>query len=185
MPLLEGTDGVRKMSKSYGNSVGLTDSPPEMYGKLMSINDSVMLKYFELLTEEPLEEIKRLHPMEAKKRLAREIVGRYHGARASDNAELDFTGKYSKREFPEDLSPLLLTDLLETPEANALPLVTLAVKQGLAKSNSDCKRLIEQGGIEINGVRVTDLFFKFELKKSGQEYRVKIGKKGFLRVKDG
>jgi tyrosyl-tRNA synthetase len=184
MPLLEGIDGVRKMSKSYGNSIGLTDSPLEMYGKLMSINDTVMLKYFELLTGEPLEEIKKLHPMEAKKKLAREIVGRYHGAQESLNAEIDFTGKYSKREFPDDLPALILSDLLETPEAKALPLVALAVKQGLARSNSDCKRLIEQGGIEINGVRVTDPFFKFELNNSGQEYRIKIGKKGFLRVKD-
>jgi tyrosyl-tRNA synthetase len=183
MPLLEGTDGVRKMSKYYGNSIGLTDSPSEMYGKMMSINDAVMLKYFELLTGESLEEINRLHPMEAKKKLAREIVGRYHGAKESANAELDFTGKYSKREFPDALPPLILGNILETG-SNAILLVTLVVKQGLAKSNSDCKRLIEQGGVEINGGRVTDPYFKFELKKSGQEYRIKIGKKGFLRVKD-
>lgn len=183
MPLLEGTDGVRKMSKSYGNSIGLTDSPSEMYGKMMSINDTVMLKYFELLTGESLEEIIRLHPMEAKKRLAREIVGRYHGANESANAELDFTGKFSKREFPDDLPPLILENILETG-SNAISLVTLVVQRGLAKSNSECKRLIEQGGVEINGGRVSDPSFKLELKKKGQEYRIKIGKKGFLRVKD-
>jgi tyrosyl-tRNA synthetase len=184
MPLLEGTDGVRKMSKSYGNSIGLTEGPVEMYGKVMSVNDTIMLKYYELLTSEPLEEIKKLHPMEAKKKLAKELVSRYYGHGESQIAETDFKGKYSQREFPEDLPVLSLSNLVESETEGLILLVALLVKQGITKSNSETRRLIEQGGVEINSVRMTDPFFKLELKKSGQEFRIKIGKKGYLRVMD-
>lgn len=184
MPLLEGTDGVRKMSKSYGNFIGLTEPPSEMFGKVMSVNDTVMLRYFELLTSESLDEIRNLHPMDAKKKLAGEIVARYHGKEASLKAEHDFTGKYSKREFPENLPVIFLSDLLESPDGMAVSLVSVVAKQGFVKSNGEGKRLIEQGGIEVNSVRIGDPFFKFDVRKNGQEYKIKIGKKGFLRVKD-
>ncbi|MBI1823522.1 MAG: tyrosine--tRNA ligase [Nitrospirae bacterium] len=184
MPLLEGTDGIRKMSKSYGNSIGLTESPTDMYGKVMSINDTVMWKYYELLTSEPLEELKKLHPMEAKKRLARELVSRYHGQEVSVTAATDFSGKYSQREFPEDLPALLLSEFIHETGDGFVPLVSLLVRQGVTRSNSETRRLIEQGGVEINAIRMTDPFFKLEFKKSGQEFRIKIGKKGFMRLID-
>ena len=182
--LLEGTDGIRKMSKSYGNSIGLLDPPSEMYGKTMSINDTVMLKYFELLTDRPMEEIRGLHPMEAKKKLAYEIVTRLHGREEALGAEEAFARKFSRREFPEDLKSIPLSDLLDSPDSSTIGLVPLLVKVGFVKSNGESKRLIEQGGIEINSSRVSDPFFKFEVKKTKQIFKIKIGKKGFLLLQD-
>lgn len=123
LPLLEGTDGVRKMSKSYGNSIGLLDPPSEMFGKIMSINDAVMLKYYELLTDLPIVEVSRFHPMEAKRKLAREIVARFHSVAESLTAETEFTQKFSRREFPDDLRPIPLSELLDPPGSATVGIV--------------------------------------------------------------
>ncbi len=184
LPLLEGTDGVRKMSKSYGNSIGLLDPPFEMFGKIMSINDAVMLKYYALLTEVLPAEVSRLHPMEAKRKLAREIVARFHSVAESVTAEVEFTQKFSRREFPDDLSPIPLSELMYPSGSVTVGIAALLVKYGFARSNSESKRLIEQGGVEINLRRISDPFFKFELKKTNQIFRIKIGKKGFLVLQD-
>ena len=184
LPLLEGTDGIRKMSKSLGNSIGLTDPPGDMYGKLMSINDDIMIRYFELLTREPIDEIRKMHPMEAKRKLGRELVALYHGQQEALKAEADFSERYSHREFPDDLAPLVLSDLKENSDSDSVALATLLVRSGLARSRSDSRRLIEQGGVEINAGRLQDPFFRFPIRKEGADYRIKVGKKGFLRVRD-
>jgi tyrosyl-tRNA synthetase len=184
MPLLEGTDGLRKMSKSYGNSIGLTEPPSDIYGKIMSVSDDLMLKYYELLTDVPMEEIRKMHPMEAKKKLAKEIVGRYQGEEEALKAEGEFTHKFTRREFPADLTPLFLSQLPETPGRTSVGLVAILVKSGFVKSNAEARRMIEQGGVEIDSIRVTDSFYKFEIRNAGQEFKIKIGKKGFLLLKD-
>ncbi|MHB8482338.1 MAG: tyrosine--tRNA ligase [Nitrospiria bacterium] len=184
LPLLEGTDGIRKMSKSYGNSIGLLEPPFDMYGKIMSINDTVMLKYYELLTDQSMEAVSRLHPMEAKRKLARMIVTRFHSGEKALTAETEFTQKFSRREFPQEIKSIPLSDLLDVPDSVTVSLVPLLVKCGFVRSNSESKRLIEQGGVEINSSRVTDPFFKFELNKTDQILRIKIGKKGFLLLQD-
>ncbi|MCA9454805.1 MAG: tyrosine--tRNA ligase, partial [Nitrospira sp.] len=102
MPLLEGTDGVRKMSKSFGNYIALEDRPADMFGKLMSISDVLMLRYYELLTVRNLDEVKRQHPMEAKMALAEQIVGQYHGRDAVEEAKADFQQRFQKRDFPDE-----------------------------------------------------------------------------------
>jgi tyrosyl-tRNA synthetase len=184
MPLLEGTDGLRKMSKSYGNSIGLTEPPSDIYGKIMSVSDDLMLKYYELLSDFPMEEIRKMHPMEAKKKLAKEIVGRYQGEGEALKAEGEFTHKFTRREFPADLTPLFLSQLPETPGRASVGLVAILVKSGFVKSNAEARRMIEQGGVEIDSIRVTDSFYKFEIRNAGQEFKIKIGKKGFLLLKD-
>ncbi len=147
VPLLVGLDGVKKMSKSYKNYVGLTDAPEDMFGKIMSIADEVMPMYYELLTSENLDEIKAMHPMAAKKKLAHLLVERFHNAAAADAAQTHFETVFSKKEIPTDMPSF-------TPEPGAL-LSAVIFAAGAAPSKNKARALIEQGGVRLKGEKVT------------------------------
>ncbi|MBI2058746.1 MAG: tyrosine--tRNA ligase [Nitrospirae bacterium] len=173
LPLLVGTDGTKKMSKSLGNHVALEDSPVEMFGKVMSIGDSVMKTYYELLTSETVDDG---HPMEAKKRLASLVVGRLHGAASAAEAARDFTMKFQKKELPEDMpevrlpatgAPLLLCDAMAGP-------------LGLAPSKSEARRLIRQKGVRINEQTVDDEKALLPLEDG---LVVQVGRRKFVKVR--
>lgn len=157
LPLLEGTDGVQKMSKSYGNYIGLTDEPFDMFGKVMSIPDSLMVKYYRLCTDMPVDEVDALeaglasgdvHPNAAKRDLARRIVTLYHGAEAAAAAEDRFNAVFVKHEVPDDVPevPVRLEDEVYLPG--------LLVALGLAPSSGEGRRLIDGGGVKVAGVTV-------------------------------
>lgn len=183
MPLLEGTDGVKKMSKSVGNYIALEDKPGEMFGKLMSISDTLMYRYYELLTTEDLGHAKSLHPMEAKQTLAELIVARYHGTDAGKQARAEFQQKFQAKEFPDepdkrvDLKPEDMSER-DMVEGSSIKLAKLIAKTGLISSGSEARRLIIQGGIEVDGIKETnpDKLIGFEV---NQQRRLKIGKKKF------
>ncbi len=147
VPLLVGTDGVKKMSKSYGNYVGLNDAPNDMFGKLMSISDELMISYYELLTAEDLTAVKAEHPMQAKKRLAGLLTERFHGAEAAAAARENFEKVFSKKENPDDMPQL------KPAEGAALSAVLFAA--GAAQSKNKARALIEQGAIRLNGQKIT------------------------------
>ena len=147
LPLLVGTDGVKKMSKSYGNYIGVKDEPSEIFGKVMRLSDQLMLTYFELLTDRDLNEVARLHPMEAKKTLAADLVARFHDAGAAAKAREGFESVFSKKETPQDV-----------PEFKVAPgakLVDIMVEAGLAGSKNDARRLLQQGGVKLDGETVS------------------------------
>jgi tyrosyl-tRNA synthetase len=148
MPLLVGTDGEKKMSKSYGNYVGLNDHPNDMFGKLMSVPDSLMYTYYELLTSEDLAAVKAEHPMEAKKKLAGLITAKYHGAEQASAARGHFEQVFSRKELPDEM---------ETYRAEkAGKLSYLIVAAGLAKGMNEARRLIAQGAVRIDGEKVAE-----------------------------
>lgn len=186
LPLLEGTDGVQKMSKSYCNYIGLTDAPDEMFGKVMSIPDDLMVKYYRLCTGLPVDEIDRLetglsagtvHPNEAKRRLAREIVALYHDEPAAHAAEAAFDAVFKRHEIPEDV-PVVSVDHGETVH---LPAV---MKQAaLAPTTSEARRLIVAGAVRIDGVVVDLPEGVFDLPWSHLEGKVlQVGKRRFARI---
>ncbi len=146
VPLLVGTDGVKKMSKSYGNYVGLNDAPNDMFGKLMSVSDELMLSYYELLTSQDLATVKTLHPMEAKKQLAGLLTERFHGKAAALAARENFEKVFSKKENPDDM-PLL------KPAQGAM-LSAVLFEAGAAQSKNKARALIEQGAVRINGEKI-------------------------------
>ncbi len=176
MPLLEGLDGVRKMSKSYGNYVGLTDKPEDMYGKLMSAPDKLMVRYYELLTKATPEEIAAvksggLHPMEAKKRLARAIVAEYHGARAADRAEQYFESKHQRREIPASTQVYRI--------AEDLWICELMKQLQFTPSTSEARRLVSQGAVRVDGRTITDVNFRFV---PGEHKVLEVGKRRVARI---
>ena len=184
MPILVGLDGERKMSKSLGNYVGITDAPGEMFGKLMSISDELMWPYYELLTDfaSPVivrlrEEVRTgvLHPMAAKTQLAHAIVAGFHGEDAAKKAAEEFKRVYSKREAPED------APRFDFAIADSKRLSVILVEVKAASSRSEAERLIKQGGVEIDGVRVDDVKREIDLSKPG-EFLLRAGKKKFLRI---
>jgi tyrosyl-tRNA synthetase len=174
MPLLEGTDGVRKMSKSYGNYIALEDSPADMFGKIMSISDPLMWRYYELLTNEDLSQIRAIHPMEAKLKLAALLVERFHGVEEVREARAHFDqlvgragGGGAELELP----------LIHFPKK----WVELLVELKLAPSKSEARRLIQQGAVELNSKKVTDPNEDVNI-ELGIYYDLKVGKKVRLRV---
>ena len=179
LPLLVGLDGVRKMSKSYGNYVGITEDPKTMFGKIMSISDQLMWDYYRLLTdytEEEVETIKKeWHPMEAKKHLAKLIVTMFHSEKEAESAKEWFERTYSKREFPED-APLVE---VEEKELTALELL---IKIGAVSSKNEGRRVIQGGGLRVNFERVADPYTKIRVEG---ELKVQVGKKKFYRVRRG
>lgn len=188
MPLLEGTDGVNKMSKSLGNYIGIDEPPGEMFGKVMSIPDRLMIKYFELVTEVPMAEVRQiesglesgtLHPMAAKKRLAREIVRLYHGEEAAARAEREFDRVFSRRELPENL-PVVYVDKSALAEPSGkVRAYKLVVALGLSPSSSEANRLIRQGAVKVDGVKVSDPADELEL---SQGMVVQVGRRRFAAV---
>ena len=176
MPLLEGLDGVRKMSKSYGNYVGLTDKPEDMYGKLMSVPDQMMVRYYELLTNAAPEEIAAvksggLHPMEAKKLLARTIVTEYHGARAADRAEQYFESKFQRREIPASTQVYRI--------AEEMWICELMKQLQFTPSTSEARRLVSQGAVRVDGRTITDVKFRFV---PGEHRVLEVGKRRVARI---
>ncbi|MGB9762298.1 MAG: tyrosine--tRNA ligase [Caldimicrobium thiodismutans] len=180
LPLLEGLDGVQKMSKSLGNYVGIMEPPKEMFGKLMSIPDALMWKYYELLTDLPLEEIHKMkreveegryHPKEAKKRLARLIVSQYHSEEEALKAEEEFERVFSKRELPTEVETSEITE-------GRVYLPRLLRDLEIVKSSSEAKRLIAQRAIDINKETITSEEYAF----SKGEYILRIGKKRFVKL---
>ena len=176
MPLLEGTDGVRKMSKSFGNYIALEDPPEEMFGKLMSISDTLMWRYYELLTTEDVSAVKAMHPMEAKLNLASTIVARYHSPSAAADARAEFRQKFSEREFPVESAERTVLS------AEPMALVAVITQAGLAPSKTEARRLIAQGGVELDGEKVTD-GDRILPAEPGREYRLKVGKKRFAVIR--
>jgi tyrosyl-tRNA synthetase len=177
MPLLTGTDGVRKMSKSFDNYVGLTDPPDEMFGKLMSIPDELIAGYFQLCLGEEADPGQ--HPNEAKRRLTREVVSLYHGAGAGPEAEARFDLVHKAREIPDDLPEIPVPTSVASEPLVWLP--RLLVETGLASSNSEARRLVEQGGVRIDGEQVADP--GLELKTRDLPGRViQVGRRKFVRI---
>ena len=183
MPLLEGLDGVNKMSKSLGNYIGITEAPDEIFGKIMSISDDLMIRYYELLSDLPLAELEKLkvglkdksvHPMAAKKALGREIVSRFHGAGTGEAAEENFVKRFKENEIPEEM-PQVSYSLAD----GSVLLAKAMTEAGLTKSNGEGKRNIEGGGVKLNGERVSNV--NLELTAAG-EYIVQIGKRRFARI---
>jgi tyrosyl-tRNA synthetase len=162
MPILEGLDGVQKMSKSLGNHIGINEPPEEIFGKTMSVADELMWKYFELATDVQQDEIAGLkasvdsgetHPKQVKQRLAREIVGLYHGSEAADAAQQRFEKVFSNKELPDDM-PLLTVSRADLSDGK-IWVVKMLVQAGFANSNGEARRLIQQGGVKINQQEVT------------------------------
>jgi len=183
MPLLEGTDGVRKMSKSFGNYIALEDRPEEMFGKFMSISDELMIRYYELLTSEDLAVIKQRHPMEAKKALAERLVVQYHGANGASQAKEDFQQRFQAREFPEqpDVRLLLKPSDLTNPTSTVIGIVDLLMRTGLVPSKAEARRLLAQNAVQVDGKKLSDPHGTIPL-EPGCQYRMRIGKRKFAIV---
>ena len=184
MPILVGLDGQRKMSKSLGNYVGITEAPGEMFGKMMSIPDALMWSYYELLTDRRLEEIAALkqqvaagalHPMDVKMQLAQEVIAGFHGADAARKAADEFQRVFRDRQAPEEAPERKL------PRGAAKKLSVLLVELEIAASKSEAERLIKQGGVELDGARVDDVRKEVDLTQPGA-FLLRAGKKKFLRL---
>jgi len=171
LPLLEGLDGVQKMSKSLGNHIGITETPEEMYGKLMSISDTLMRRYVALLSTTAAES--QLHPMEAKKRLAGELVARYHGAEAAAQAEAFFRERFQQR---QDNAPVQVT--LE-PGTKEIWICQLLKQIGFAASTSEARRLASQGAVRVDGNPV-DAEFRF---RPGRDRLIAVGRRRLAEVR--
>ncbi len=183
MPLLEGTDGVKKMSKSLGNYIALEDPPQEMFGKVMSISDPLMVRYYELLTTEDLARVKALHPMEAKLALGEQLVARYHGVDAGRQAREGFQQKFREKEFPDEPDVRLVLSKADIKDsANpTIAFVELLVKTGLVPSKAEARRLIAQSGVELDGSKWTDTNGMLPL-TTDQAYRLRVGKRRFALI---
>ena len=188
-PLLLGPDG-RKMSQSLGNYIGVADAPNEMYGKLMSITDTAMVDYYTLLTDVPITEIEAmqrrmaggaLNPMDAKMRLAREIVGELHSSEAAERAEGEFVRVFRKREAPEEIAerPVRFDDYTVSEYPRMVDLRRLLPDVGLVASSSEARRLLQQGAVEVNGITVTEDRANVEPGSI-----IRVGKRRFVRLVD-
>ena len=183
VPLLEGLDGVQKMSKSLGNSVGITESPVEMYGKLMSISDELMWRYFELLSFRPLTDIKGLqedvtagaNPRDVKYQLAHEIVERFHSASDAAKAHQSFVNQFQRGETPEDIVEVDIDN-----QGKDMPVANVIKSAGLAESTSEVYRLMAQGAVRIDGERVDDPKLTI---KTGVSALFRVGKRRFARIR--
>jgi tyrosyl-tRNA synthetase len=182
LPLLEGLDGVQKMSKSLGNYVGIDEPPGAMFGKIMSISDTLMLRYYELLTDIAPGALAQLkedlsteakHPRQVKEELAVELVARYHGRAAAEQAAQEFAHVFREKGLPEDIEE-------ETHQvANTISLTRLMVLTGFSPSTSGARRLISQGGVSLDGAKVTDIDLELP---AGSNFLLKVGKRRFKRV---
>ena len=182
MPLLEGLDGVNKMSKSLGNYIGITDAPNDMFGKLMSISDDLMWRYYDLLSFRPLSDVAQLkrqvqegrNPRDVKVELGQEIVARFHGQPAAVQALEAFESRFRAGEMPEDMPEVALLT-----QDGSLPIGQALKQAGLVASTSEAFRQIDQGGVRVNGEKVAD---KGLLLKSGEALVLQVGKRKFARV---
>jgi len=180
VPILEGMDGIKKMGKSENNYIAVGDSPNEMFGKIMSIPDNLITKYFELATQVPLKDISDIkkaiesgeNPMIFKKRLGKEIVAIYHSKEEGEKAEQEFTNVFSQRQLPEDIELVKISE----PEVN---LVNFMVENNLAASKSEARRLVDQGAVKINDEKFTEETLKIPKTK---ETIMQVGKRRFIKV---
>ncbi|MDI6799374.1 MAG: tyrosine--tRNA ligase [Actinomycetota bacterium] len=186
LPILEGTDGVQKMSKSLGNQIGLTDPPNDMFGKVMSVPDSIMIKYFRLASTFSVEEIDRIekglkdetvHPAEAKRRLASNVVQIYHGREAGEAAEAEFDAIFKLGDLPSEIDEIIIDKGLFSD--GKIWIVKLITHLGFAKTNGEARRLIEQGGVSLGDkvISSTDA----EITVEGGEI-IRVGKRRFARL---
>ncbi len=171
MPLLEGTDGVRKMSKSYNNYISLNDVPGEMFGKIMSISDELMYRYYELLTQDDLETVKKMHPRDAKVALAKQIVERYWTKQDAQNAEDEFNKIFAKKDLPTDIEEYVCP-------INKIKTSQLLTDSQMVSSKNEARRLIEQGGVKINSEKINS-DEEIEIKN---EMIVQAGKRKFRKI---
>jgi tyrosyl-tRNA synthetase len=182
MPILEGLDGVQKMSKSLNNYVGINDAPDEMFGKLMSISDDLMWRYFELLSFRPMSEIQGFqreieqgkNPRDVKFLLAEEIITRFHDSSAATKARENFIARFQKGAMPEEMPEVTLSADEET-----MPIANLLQKAGLVQSTSEAMRMIQQGAVRIDGERIED---KKQEIAVGSNHVYQVGKRRFARV---
>lgn len=184
LPLLEGTDGVDKMSKSLGNYIGITESPKDMFGKTMSIPDGLILKYFELIGSKTPAEVEGLrarmrdpstNPSHVKRELARDIVRQYHGAEAASQAEAQFDLVHVRHEIPEDIAEVRLAG-----DADGLWIVKALTGAGLCKSSSDARRMVQQGAVAVDGEKLADVDRR--LGRRPEPYTLKVGKRQFVKL---
>ena len=180
LPLLEGTDGVQKMSKSLGNAIGIAEPAAEIFGKVMSVSDALMWRYYELLTSEDVAAVRRqtengtLHPIDAKKRLARLIVRRFYGDDQAMEAQAGFESRFQRREIPRDLE-----EFAWPPDQ--LPMLrNIMTASGIASTQSEARRLIQQGAVRIDGQRVTDVHF--EVRPSADSVLLEVGPRRIKRI---
>jgi len=185
MPLLEGTDGVQKMSKSLGNSIGVFDPPNEMLGKIMSISDDLMWRYYELLSQVSTDQLSSmqeqaksgtLNPKDAKMNLAKEIVALYHSSDLAEAAVVEFENVFKKKNTPEDIPVIIGWG------SEAYNICNILKDNKLTDSTSAARRLIQQGSVTVNGEKVEDVNKEFS---GDQEYLIKVGKKRFLKIAPG
>jgi len=182
MPLLEGTDGVNKMSKSLGNYIGINEPPTEIFGKLMSISDELMWRYIDLLSFEPLETVRKWkretetgrNPRDIKIEFASEIVARFHGASAAQSAVADFEARFRRDEMPADIPEVKIAS-----KGAPLPITQVLKQAGLTGSTSEAVRMIEQGGVKLDGEKVSDKGLKLS---GGACVVLQVGKRKFARV---
>lgn len=184
MPLLEGLDGVEKMSKTLDNTVGITEPPGEIFGKIMSISDPLMFRYYELLTDEPLSQVEkwkkeakegRVNPRDLKSRLARSIAADFWGEREAEKAAEEFDRVFKNKELPTEIEEIAVKP------AKTL-LVDLLVDKNIFPSRGEAKRVIRQGGVYLDGQRIEDIQLNIDMKKQSESI-LKIGKKKFYRLK--
>lgn len=183
VPLLEGLDGVQKMSKSLGNYVGITDAPNDMFGKIMSISDELMWRYYDLLSFRALEDIAALkqqvaagtNPRDVKIELAKEIIARFHDQAAAEAAHQDFIQRFSKNALPDDIPELTVSC-----DGESMPIANLLKEAGLVDSTSEAIRMIKQGAVKLNGdTKVEDT--KLDISK-GSEAIYQVGKRKFAKI---
>jgi tyrosyl-tRNA synthetase len=177
MPLLEGLDGKEKMSKSLGNYIGIAEPPQEIFGKLMSISDELMWRYIELLSFESPASVRKWkdeHPREVKVRFAREIVARFHGAPAAERAQAEFDSRFREGALPEEMPEVSV----KAP-AGGVPIAQLLKQANLTPSTTEAQRMIEQGGVKLDGERVSDKALKVP---AGRTVVAQVGKRKFARI---
>lgn len=186
MPLVEGTDGVQKMSKSYDNYIGITETADSIFGKIMSISDELMWRYYELLSLEPPEVIDELkaaveegtNPRDVKERLALELAGRYHSEQAAQKAKDDFNARFKYHIMPQDLEE----QRVEMPDKeDSIGIIHILRQAGLISSNSEGNRMLQQGAVKINGDKITSR--DFSLTPSEEAFIAQVGKKRIAKIK--
>jgi tyrosyl-tRNA synthetase len=183
MPILEGLDGVQKMSKSLDNYIGIEDAPNDMFGKIMSINDDLMWRYFELLSFRPMSEIEKFqrqvgegdNPRDIKFLLAEEIITRFHSARDAESAKQDFIARFAKGAMPDDMPETTLTI-----EQDDIGIASILKQAGLTSSTSESFRMIQQGAVKIDGAKVTDKALSID---RGAVFVAQVGKRKFARIR--
>ena len=181
VPILEGLDGVQKMSKSLGNYIGITDAPNDMFGKLMSVSDELMWRYFELLSFRPVSDIEGFekqiadgaNPRDIKFLLCEEIITRFHSKADAENAKADFIQRFQKNAIPDDM-PEVKIDLVD-----GMPIASLIKETGLCPSTSEAMRMVKQGAVKINGEKIED---SKQVILESQPFVLQVGKRKFVKV---